>query len=60
MFEDRQSEKYAGSVRAVFAMAYVNNLSLLLMPVHWLLRDSCSFLMSCASIIGSLLWLDWL
>ena len=48
MFEDRQSEKYAGSVRAVFAMAYVNNLSLLLMPVHWLLRDGCSFLMSCA------------
>ena len=41
-------------------LAYVNNLSLLLMPVHWLLMDSCSFLMSNAFIIDSLLGLDWL
>ena len=60
MFEDRQSEKFAGFVRAVFATAYVNNLSVLLMPVHWLLMDGCSFLMSSASIMDSLLCLDWL
>ena len=53
MFEDMQSEKFVGSVGAVFAMAYVNNLSVLLM-------DGCSFLMSSASNIDSLLWLDLL
>ena len=41
-------------------LAYVNNLSVLLMPVHWLLMDGCGFLMSNAFIIDSLLWLDWL
>ena len=60
LFEDRQSEKFADSVGAVFAAVYVNNLSVLLMPVHWLLMDGCSFLMSSASIIDSLLWFDWL
>ena len=30
MFEERQSEKFTGSVGAVFATAYVNNLSVLL------------------------------
>ena len=34
MIEDRQSEKFAGSVRAVFTTTYVNNLSVLLMLVH--------------------------
>ena len=46
MFEDRQSEKFVASFKAVFATAYVNNLNFLLMPVHWLLMDGCSFLMS--------------
>ena len=27
MFEDKQSEKFAGSVGAVYATAYMNNLS---------------------------------
>ena len=43
MFDDTQSEKFAGSVRAVFATAYVNNLSVLLMPVHWLLMDGAVY-----------------
>ena len=43
MFEDRQSEKSAGSVGAVFAKAYVTNLSVLLIPVHWLLMDGYNF-----------------
>ena len=60
MFEDRQSGKFAGFVGTVFATAYVNNLSVLLMPAHWLLMDGCSFLMSSASNIDTLLRLDWL
>ena len=60
MFEAKQSEKFADSVGAVCATAFVNNLSVLSIQVHWLLMDGCSFLMSSASLIDSLLWLDWL
>ena len=58
MFEDRQSQRFAGSGGAVFATAYMNNLSVLLMPVHRPLMDGCSLLMSSVSTIDSLLWLD--
>ena len=41
MFENRRREKFVGSVGGVFATAYVNNFTVLLMPVHWLLIDGC-------------------
>ena len=58
--DELADESFCRPNAVVDELAYVNNLSVLLMPVHWLLMVGCSFLMSNASIIDSLLWLDWL